>query len=939
MTRIAMGLGAALAAAALSLSVSDAAAQAGVPIQSFEHRLVPLLGKKPDPARRLGVVEDDKGSISVFRMGHAIVRVPEGSDLDAHLAQAGLTLVDRRSPAKGSYTYPERGKGPGTALQSRKRGALPQVLDRTALVSFPLGQVDLAGFLAALEREGTRSRLKAASHEDAIRTLAFIAGYREKFGKRGFRMVMDQAVFPFQLLDTTSEDPLAYCNGTCGDSLSDPYWAITNMRRAWQLAQVADTPFNDPLEGFSDGTPSVAIGTVQGPPILAIVDTGFATTDADHSPDIIFTWGTPIGGPGATNFHGTRVSSAAASPVNDGAGVAGSSVYSRNSSVPRLHERAQMALMWAELEEMSFWSLSHTIIAAIGGGADVVNVSMGNECDFWCRAFGFGDELSLMTDALAFADSQNVSIVTSAGNGPTNSCGAQLQDLAETFIIPCAMAHHNPVCVGAIDRSERNACNFGPSVDVWAPGRDVWVTASPGSSGVQQRSGSSIASPFVAGVVAMAVGAAGRSLSSSEVDAALRATSRASSDPRAPRILDAYAFLRRFVNVRADAFEPNNSWDNVTGPVTEPNLLSTRMPYGIGTGTPDVDWLNIPADNACSTLRFDVRFVTDPAAGEMEASVEYGPWSTGMVISEDVRRFEFPTVRDRGWPLDQRLVGLRTQGALPTGYHIFNIAIRPNPFPGGEGPQDPATCNGRDDDCDGVIDEGFPDTDGDGIADCVDPDIDNDCVLNASDNCPLVRNAHQFCAMADNPERLPLRSSRGCGDRACANVRVDNEVSGIGASIGNCFRQFPPEKNCFTDGCPFPGPMIHPKIAAVVRDAMTLRNQLRASPAHYEAVRPAFGVLDGFRATPDGRVIVPPELAPKAGGPTVTLAGTSPDAKAVQARIAAIEGAPSCKPVFSFDKRLGAAQGRVVNCWRSVMAKPCQLDTNNDGTGDACQGP
>ncbi|MHA1741943.1 MAG: MopE-related protein [Candidatus Thorarchaeota archaeon] len=54
------------------------------------------------------------------------------------------------------------------------------------------------------------------------------------------------------------------------------------------------------------------------------------------------------------------------------------------------------------------------------------------------------------------------------------------------------------------------------------------------------------------------------------------------------------------------------------------------------------------------------------------------------------------------------------------------------------------TCNGVDDDCDGVIDETYPDTDKDGLADCVDEDDDNDGVPDGLDNCILDYNPSQF---------------------------------------------------------------------------------------------------------------------------------------------------------------------------------------------------
>ena len=56
---------------------------------------------------------------------------------------------------------------------------------------------------------------------------------------------------------------------------------------------------------------------------------------------------------------------------------------------------------------------------------------------------------------------------------------------------------------------------------------------------------------------------------------------------------------------------------------------------------------------------------------------------------------------------------------------------------------EPEVCNGKDDDCDGTKDEGYPDTDKDGLADCIDFDTDGDGIPNVSDNCPEDANPGQ----------------------------------------------------------------------------------------------------------------------------------------------------------------------------------------------------
>jgi hypothetical protein len=90
-------------------------------------------------------------------------------------------------------------------------------------------------------------------------------------------------------------------------------------------------------------------------------------------------------------------------------------------------------------------------------------------------------------------------------------------------------------------------------------------------------------------------------------------------------------------------------------------------------------------------------------------------------------------------------------------------------------------CDGKDNDCDELVDEGETDTDGDGLTDCIDDDDDNDKLLDTADNCPKVPNKDQKNADGD-----------GMGD-FCDD---DDDNDGTPDEADNCpFLKNPDQKN------------------------------------------------------------------------------------------------------------------------------------------------
>ena len=100
------------------------------------------------------------------------------------------------------------------------------------------------------------------------------------------------------------------------------------------------------------------------------------------------------------------------------------------------------------------------------------------------------------------------------------------------------------------------------------------------------------------------------------------------------------------------------------------------------------------------------------------------------------------------------------------------LPLDPAVFPGAA-----ELCDGLDNNCNGQTDEGFPDSDGDGQADCLDDDLDQDGIANNDDNCPT----------APNPLQEDLDQD-GVGDTCDA----DKDGDGVVNALDNCALKFNP---------------------------------------------------------------------------------------------------------------------------------------------------
>lgn len=266
---------------------------------------------------------------------------------------------------------------------------------------------------------------------------------------------------------------------------------------------------NDPRLPSQYGVPQTRVDTAWGmaPGFgsssvkVAVLDTGLLRTHEDFTPASRFLTGyNYVNGntnPNDDCGHGTHVIGTVAATTNNGKGVAGMS----QATILPLRVLSAVGGLFNLQCTGSTSTVAQAIRDAADQGADIISMSIG------------GGASATLESAVNYAWGQGAILVAAAGNdGASNS-------------IDYPGAYANVVAVGATNAAKGRASfsDMGPQLDVMAPGDAIWSTTFSSTTSYGTMSGTSMATPHVAGILALALSCAPNATNSQAV-AALTST-------------------------------------------------------------------------------------------------------------------------------------------------------------------------------------------------------------------------------------------------------------------------------------------------------------------------------------------------------------------------------------------------------------------------------
>jgi serine protease len=287
-----------------------------------------------------------------------------------------------------------------------------------------------------------------------------------------------------------------------------------------------------------------------------------------------------------SSWHGTHVAGTIAALTNNGTGVAGVAYGAR---IVPARVLGKCGGYTSDIADAIVWASGGTVsgVPANANKAQVINMSLG----------GSGTCDATTQNAINSARSRGTVVVVAAGN--------EAVDASNSSPANCS----GVITVAATNRSGGRASysNYGTIVDVAAPGGDSGTggailstlnagTRSPGADSYASYMGTSMATPHVAGVVALML-AKNPSLTPDDVEAKLKSTARAfpaSCSGCGTGIVDASAAVDAATGTTPTQaeVESNNTLATANSVATSGTLVNANM--GSSTDT-DYFLVQLPA--------------------------------------------------------------------------------------------------------------------------------------------------------------------------------------------------------------------------------------------------------------------------------------------------------------------------------------------------------